>query len=120
MLFCLSLSFAQAPDSLKLERIDDVKNIIASNDTIFIKKNDSMVFKINKEATLIDSLWMSELVKSPLYDTTQYVLKDDEIIETELADLPTELLKERLKELDSQTPFHIEYNPQLENIIKTV
>ena len=119
MLFCLSLSFAQAPDSLKLERIDDVKNIIASNDTIFIKKNDSMVFKINKEATLIDSLWMSELVKSPLYDTTQYVLKDDEIIETELADLPTELLKERLKELDSQTPFHIEYNPQLENIIKT-
>ena len=38
---------------------------------------------------------------------------------TDLEDLPTDLLKERLKILDSKTPFHIEYNKQLEQIIKT-
>ena len=33
-------------------------------------------------------------------------------------ELPTEVLKERLARLDQKTPFHIEYNPVLENVIK--
>ena len=36
-----------------------------------------------------------------------------------MVELPTKLLKERLAELDSKTPFNVEYNPQLEQIIKS-
>ena len=34
-------------------------------------------------------------------------------------DLSTEVLKKRLKKLDDKSPFNIEYNPALENVIKT-
>jgi membrane-bound lytic murein transglycosylase D len=34
-------------------------------------------------------------------------------------ELPTELLKARLQEMDEKSPFHIEYNQGLENIIKS-
>ncbi|OWP84818.1 lytic transglycosylase [Flavobacterium davisii] len=33
-------------------------------------------------------------------------------------DLPTDLFKERLRLLDEKSPFNIEYNPQLENLVK--
>ncbi|MBN4082835.1 LysM peptidoglycan-binding domain-containing protein [bacterium AH-315-A23] len=106
-------------DTLKLQKIEDTKDLFSNNDTLFFNKSDSLTLKLHKEASLIDSLWLNELIKSPLYDTIQYVLKDDEIFITELEELPTELLKERLKLLDSKTPFHIEYNKSLEQVIKT-
>ena len=106
-------------DSLQLQKIEDTKELFSENDTLFIKKSDSLVLKFHKEATLIDSLWLNELIKSPLYDTIQYVLKDDEILVTDLEELPTDVLKERLQILDSKTPFHIEYNTHLEQVIKT-
>ena len=115
-----SVGFSQIKsDTLKLQKIEDSKELILISDTLFIAKTDSLSIKIHKEATLIDSLWLNELIKSPLYDTIQYVLKDDEILLTELEELPTDLLKERLTILNSKTPFNIEYNPQLEQIIKT-
>ncbi|AMC11261.1 lytic transglycosylase [Lutibacter profundi] len=119
-LFCFSLGFSQTKtDTLKVQEIEDTKELFSTSDTLFSKKTDSTTFKTFKEATLIDSLWLNELIKSPLYDTITYVLKDDEILLTELEELPTELLKERLKILDSKTPFHIEYNKNLEQVIRT-
>jgi peptidoglycan lytic transglycosylase D len=106
-------------DTLKLQKVEDTKDLFSNNDTLFFNKSDSLYLKIHKEATLIDSLWLNELIKSPLYDTIQYVLKDDEILITELEELPTDLLKERLKVLNSKTPFHIAYNKSLEQVIKT-
>ena len=116
--FCLGFSQTET-DTLQPQKIEDTKQLFSTNDTLFLKKSDSLTLKIHKEATLIDSLWLNELIKSPLYDTIQYVLRDDEILVTELEELPTELLKERLKVLDSKTPFHIEYNKNLEQVIKT-
>ncbi|UMB59683.1 LysM peptidoglycan-binding domain-containing protein [Lutibacter sp. A80] len=107
------------PDTIKLQSFEDSKVLFSNGDTLLLKNTDTLGFKEHVEATLIDSLWLHELIKSPLYDTIQYVLKDDEILITELEELPTELLKERLALLDSKTPFHIEYNPELEQIIKT-
>ncbi len=119
-LLVFSIGFSQTDtDTLALQKIEDTQEMFSDVDTLFFTKSDSLSLKIHKEATLIDSLWLNELINSPLYDTIQYVLKDDEILITELDELPTELLKERLKVLDSKTPFHIEYNPQLEQIIKT-
>jgi peptidoglycan lytic transglycosylase D len=120
LLLVVSFVYSQSKsDPLKLQKIEDTKNLFSNNDTLFLNKSDSLSLKIDREATLIDSLWLNELIKSPLYDTIQYVLKDDEILITELEELPTDLLKERLKVLDSKTPFHIEYNKSLEQVIKT-
>ena len=118
LFFCVAFSQTN-PDSLDIQKLEDTKEMFSNKDTILIKAEDTLTLKIHKEATLIDSLWLHELIKSPLYDTVQYVLKEDEIIVTDLEDLPTDLLKDRLKILDSKTPFHIEYNKQLEQIIKT-
>ncbi len=107
------------PDSLNYEKIEDAKTLFSKGDSLLLQTNDTTRFINHKQAALIDSLWLNELVKSPLYDTIPYVLNDDEIFETELEELPTALLKQRLKTLDAKTPFHIEYNPHLENIIKT-
>jgi membrane-bound lytic murein transglycosylase D len=105
-------------DSLQLERIEDAEELYINTDTIFLVKSDSLTFKIHREATLIDSLWLKELTSSPLYDTIQYVLREDELVFTELEELPTELLKERLEHLNSRTPFNIEYNTSLEQVIR--
>ena len=117
-----------AQDSLKLKIIDlkeviqndtiqlDKKESLAINDTI-LSKGDSL--KEYKEITLIDSLWLQEMYRSPLYDTIQYAIDLDSIVEVDLPELPTELLKERLALLDSETPFNIEYNQSLERLIKS-
>ena len=116
----MQFTFGQEVDSLTVEIIEDAKELAAKKDTLFSIQNDSLRFVSHEKAAMIDSLWLNQLINSPLYDTIPYVLNDDEVLkEEELAELPTELLKERLAHLDSQTPFHLEYNQQLEQIIKT-
>ena len=69
--------------------------------------------------TKIDSLWMRELYNNSLYDTI-YKLVTDPIPDTPITynELPTDTLKNRLKTLNERTPFNIEYNPDLERVIK--
>lgn len=96
------------------------KKPLTVKDTLFLKdsNNNNTIISPNK-ANEIDSLWRKELLKSPLNDTIQYVLKKEELVYSSLQELPTALLKQRLKELNSKTPFYIEYNPQLERVIKS-
>lgn len=120
LLLVVNISFSQKKaDTLKLQKIKDTKELFLNNDTLLLEKSDYLLLKTYKEATLIDSLWLNELINSPLYDTIQFVLKDEEFLITDLEELPTDLLKERLKILDSKTPFHIEYNKSLEQVIRT-
>ena len=71
------------------------------------------------DIALIDSLLMHTKYKSPLYDTTSYIINEtDENDVTDVA-LSTELLKERLLKVNAKTPFHIAYNPALEKVIKS-
>jgi membrane-bound lytic murein transglycosylase D len=116
--FTLLLNGQVKQDSTNLEKIEDTKELF-SKDTLFLQETDSLSMKKYKEAALIDSLWLHEMIRSPLYDTIPYVMLHDSIFTTDLVDLPTDLLKERLAVLDSKTPFHIEYNPSLEQIIRT-
>lgn len=67
-----------------------------------------------------DSLWMNQI--SSIYDIYNDI--DNEMntvnIDKDIdAELPTELLKKRLAEMDAKSPFNIEYNPGLENLIKS-
>ncbi len=118
--FLLLLSFtvfSQENTSQLADRKDSIKikNIAFAADTI---KKDSAQLINHKEATLIDSLWLSTMYNSPLYDDFQFVDPDEKISDTINSELTTAILKERLAYLNSKTPFNVEYNPSLERLIK--
>jgi membrane-bound lytic murein transglycosylase D len=70
-------------------------------------------------ASCIDSLWMKEMVSLDLYNDLTTDIKNIDVDQKVDYELPTELLKERLKKMDEKSPFNIEYNVGLENVIKS-
>ncbi|MFN3967433.1 LysM peptidoglycan-binding domain-containing protein [Flavobacterium sp.] len=70
-------------------------------------------------AKCIDSMWMKELASLDLYNELTFDIKNIDVDQKVDYELPTELLKERLKALDEKSPFNIEYNQGLENVIKS-
>jgi membrane-bound lytic murein transglycosylase D len=102
------LSFSQ-----KNSGID--KNEVRSFYLDSIKKT----FVKDEMASCVDSLWMKELANLDIYTSISEDIKNFNIDEKVDYELPTELLKERLKAMDAKSPFNIEYNPGLENIIKS-
>lgn len=88
---------------VKVSFLDSIK-------TTFV--NDDM-------ASCIDSLWMKELTSLDVYSSLLQDIKTVDVDKTVEYELPTELLKQRLKKLDEKSPFNIEYNIGLENVIKS-
>ena len=76
-------------------------------------------FVKNEMASCVDSLWMKELSNLDIYNTISDDIKTINIDEKVDYELSTELLKSRLAAMDAKSPFNIEYNPGLENIIKS-
>ena len=93
LIMSLSLYSQEKKDSLEVLKMEDTKTLFSKGDTLFLNQSDTLALKTSREATLIDSLWLHELIKSPLYDTIQFVLSDEEKLITDLEELPTELLK---------------------------
>jgi len=109
-LFSMSM-FAQ--ESAEFSR--DIKQDIKLSYLDSIKST----FKRDQLATKVDSLWMNELVSLDIYDD---LTKDIQTINKDVTvdeELPTELLKQRLTAMNQKSPFEIEYNQGLENIIKS-
>jgi peptidoglycan lytic transglycosylase D len=106
-------------DSLAVTTIEnDVPTTVIS-----IREKDTILYNLEdiQRARKIDSLWLSELYKNDLFEELYgSVTEIEEVIEEEVdyPELPTELLKERLKELNARTPFNVEYNSSLERVIK--
>ena len=70
-------------------------------------------------ASCVDSLWTKELTNLDLYND---ITKDIQTINTDEKvdyELPTELLKSRLEAINAKSPFNIQYNQGLENVIKS-
>jgi len=65
-----------------------------------------------------DSLWLKQLYKSDLFDDIYGSVVNQDFPEITYEELPTKVLKQRLKELDARTPFNVEYSPALESVIK--
>lgn len=110
VLFSLSM-FAQETAEVSKEIKPEVK--LSYLDSI------KSTFKKDDLATKVDSLWMNELVSLDIYDD---LTKDIQTINKDVTvdeELPTELLKERLAAMNAKSPFEIEYNQGLENIIKS-
>ena len=76
-------------------------------------------FVSHKNAEQIDSLWLKDMNSLNVYDELLADIKTIDIDQKVDFELPTELLKERLKKLDEKSPFNIEYNIGLENVIKS-
>ena len=93
-----------APKSeIKLTYLDSIKKTFVKDDL----------------AACVDSLWLKELTNLDIYNNLTEDIQTINIDEKVDYELPTELLKSRLQAMDEKSPFHIEYNQGLENIIKS-
>jgi membrane-bound lytic murein transglycosylase D len=101
------------------------QEVVENKDIIKIEPKLSYLDSIKKTfvkdemASCVDSLWMKELTNLDLYNNITDDIKNINIDEKVDYELPTELLKERLAAMDAKSPFNIEYNQGLENIIKS-
>jgi membrane-bound lytic murein transglycosylase D len=64
-------------------------------------------------------IWMNELTNMDLYNDSYDIENIDIDKKVDYNELSTELLKSRLAEMNAKSPFRIEYNQSLENIIKS-
>ncbi|AUP79404.1 LysM peptidoglycan-binding domain-containing protein [Flavivirga eckloniae] len=104
----------QTKDSLIDGKSRTVKSIAAVTDSTSIKNLED-----NALAAKLDEKWFEELYNNALYDTIYKSVTELTFEEVDYPELPTDTLKARLKELDARTPFNVEYNPALENVIKS-
>ncbi len=111
LIFSISNLFSQG-----IVNQDSIKS-----DVVKISYLDSIkkTFVHDAMASHVDNLWMKELANQKTYDD---LYADIQNVDPNLPvdfELPTELLKQRLKLLDEKSPFNIEYSQGLENIIKS-
>jgi membrane-bound lytic murein transglycosylase D len=69
-------------------------------------------------ASDIDKKWLASWKGTFSMDTTDLLVDVDSLTTVVIDELPTDLLKKRLKELDAKTPFNVGYNQSLEKVIK--
>lgn len=112
----LNTKKVQVVDSIKVTKISSElpSTVVATS----IK--DSLVYNLKDMASARtkDSLWLNELYKSDLFDDVYNSIANQQYEPIEYTELPTEVLKKRLKELDARTPFNVEYTSSLESVIK--
>ena len=94
---------ASLKPEIKLTYLDSIKKTFVKDDL----------------ASCVDSLWLKELTNLDIYNNLTEDIQTINIDEKVDYELPTELLKQRLAAMDAKSPFNIEYNPGLENIIKS-
>ncbi|CAH8282835.1 membrane-bound lytic murein transglycosylase D [Mariniflexile fucanivorans] len=114
-LFNVTLCFSQMQDSISAKgNTNDLKHIETQKDSLLIEKvEDDLI------AADFDQKWLEELYSNSLYDTIYNSITELTFDEVEYPELSTEVLKTRLADLSSKTPFNVEYNPGLESVIKS-
>ena len=91
-----------------------VKAIEPNADSLSLKKLED-----HQVASAYDEKWLEELYSNTLFDTIYESITDIKFEEIDLPELSTDTLKARLHKLSAKTPFNIEYNPDLESVIKS-
>jgi len=81
---------------------------------------DTTVFDLQdiSQAKIADSLWLNELYSTDRFEEVYGSISNMKYEVVDYEELPTELLKQRLEDLNAKTPFNVEYNPALESVIK--
>jgi membrane-bound lytic murein transglycosylase D len=115
------------PDSLQtraFQALDTIQTQDLAND--FLLKNtatqlkDSATIKLEDMAVArrYDSLWLKELYNNSMFEEVYGSVTHMTYEPVDYIELSTELLKQRLTEINSRTPFNVAYNPSLESVIK--
>lgn len=127
LLFVIFISFkliAQQPlDSIyekKTNSIAVIDTVFTAVDTVKTLAHQPILTKIkytDDDLKMIDSLLVEAKFNSPLYNSTQYVIDDKDIVGNITKVVTPEVLKARLEEINTTTPFNLAYNPALENVI---
>lgn len=101
------------------QKYNENKAITKTETQNFYLDSIKKTFVKDELASCVDSLWLKELTNLDLFNDISDDIKNINIDEKVDYELPTELLKQRLAAMDAKSPFNIEYNPGLENIIKS-
>ena len=112
----LNAKKVQISEPIRVSKIaNELPNTIIGSGT-----KDSIIYDLKDMALARkkDSLWLKELYKSDLFDDLYNSVVNQDYQPVDYDELPTEVLKQRLKELDARTPFKVEYNVALESVIK--
>ena len=110
LLFSVQIFSQQSYENSVIDKFEPKLSYLDSIKKTFVK---------NELAARVDSLWMQELTSLDLYKTISEDIETINIDADVDYELPTDLLKERLAAMDAKSPFNIEYNQGLENIIKS-
>ncbi len=111
----ITLCFSQMEDTISVtNKKTDLKQLRTKKDSLLIRK-----VEVDLYASDLDDKWLEELYSNSLYDTIYSSITDISFEEVDYPELSTELLKSRLVDLSSRTPFNVEYNPALESVIKS-
>lgn len=88
---------------IKLSFLDSLKN----------------TYVIDETSDCIDNQYIKELSNTQdIFDGIVADIKNLDLDKPVDFDLPTDVFKERLRLMDEKSPFNIDYNPQLENLVK--
>jgi membrane-bound lytic murein transglycosylase D len=101
------------------QQVVESKGIFSKETNLSYLDSIKNSFVRDEMAACVDSLWMKELTDLDLYND---ITSDIENINMDAKvdyELPTELLKSRLEAMNAKSPFKIEYNQSLENVIKS-
>lgn len=105
-----------------MEQMASDTTVLNDNPLALIKDNVNSKYDLqdHSEAARYDSLWMKELYENALLSEEMHrEVEELDYEKTYPVSLPTDTLKARLARLNQKTPFNVEYNPSLENVIKS-
>ena len=120
-------AFKPTQDSLQPSKTP-VKETRQAND-VSVNSLDTLAVKVLPDSTKnklqdmalarrYDSLWLEELYSNDMFEQIYGSITTMTYEPVEYVELPTDTLKARLAEINSRTPFNVEYNPALESVIK--
>nr|WP_297308791.1 lytic transglycosylase domain-containing protein [uncultured Flavobacterium sp.] len=75
-------------------------------------------FVNHKAGAVIDKKWINELLNEDMFTDMETDINSVYLDEDVAYNLPTDVLKTRLAQLDKKYPFDIKYSPTLEKVIK--
>ncbi|WP_271855321.1 lytic transglycosylase domain-containing protein [Patiriisocius marinus] len=112
----LKTTHIKVVDSIKVTGISqDLPSTVVATQ---IKDTTVILLEDMAAARKYDSLWLQELYNAPRFEEIYGSVTNMTYEPVDYQELPTELLKQRLAEINSRTPFNVEYNPALESVIK--
>jgi membrane-bound lytic murein transglycosylase D len=101
------------------QQVVESKGIFSKETNLSYLDSIKNSFVRDEMAACVDSLWMEELTNLELYNDITADIENINMDTKVDYELSTELLKSRLEAMNAKSPFKIEYNQSLENVIKS-